>query len=114
MKFLEFTLLPGKTLFIPAFWWYSIKFNKNTSISCFRYRSYMNNFAIAPYIGMYALQIQNVKRNTSKKHSINELNTKPIEDNIVVEERNADSDSTSNIDMLPIDETIKITDPLSF
>lgn len=114
MKFLEFTLLPGKTLFIPAFWWYSIKFNKNTSISCFRYRSYMNNFAIAPYIGMYALQIQNVKRNTSKKHSINELNTKPIEDNIVVEERNVDSDSTSNIDMLPIDETIKITDPLSF
>jgi hypothetical protein len=30
MKCLEFTLLPGKTLFVPAFWWYSIKFNKNT------------------------------------------------------------------------------------
>ena len=31
MKCLEFTLTPGKTLFIPAFWWYSIKFNKNTA-----------------------------------------------------------------------------------
>jgi hypothetical protein len=75
MKCLEFTLLPGKTLFIPAFWWYSIQFNKNTSISCFRYRTYMNNIAITPYIAMYALQIQNVKRNTEKKHDITELNT---------------------------------------
>lgn len=75
IKCLEFTLQPGKTVFIPAFWWYSIKFNKNTSISCFRYRTYMNNIAISPYIAMYALQIQNVKRNVAKKASIEELNT---------------------------------------
>jgi hypothetical protein len=77
MKCLEFTLTPGKTLYIPAYWWYSIKFNKNTSISCFNYRTYMNNIAVAPYIGMHALQIQNVKRNVVKKASINELN-KPV------------------------------------
>ena len=75
MKCLEFTLTPGKTLFLPAYWWYSIKFiNSDTSISCFRYRTYMNNAAILPYIGLHALQIQNVKRNTTKKVSINELN----------------------------------------
>jgi hypothetical protein len=74
IKCLEFTLLPGKTIFIPAFWWYSIKLGKNTSISCFRYRTYMNNIAISPYIAMYALQIQNVKRNVAKKASINDLN----------------------------------------
>jgi len=34
----------------------------------------MNNLAITPYIGMHALQIQNVKRNVVKKASINELN----------------------------------------
>lgn len=73
MKCLEFTLVPGKTLFIPAFWWYSIKFNKDTSISCFRYRTYMNNIAITPYVFLHALQLQNVKRNSSKKHNINEL-----------------------------------------
>ena len=56
IKCLEFTLIPGKTLFIPSYWWYSIKFNdNNTSISCFRYRTYMNNIAIVPYIGLHAL-----------------------------------------------------------
>jgi len=74
IKCLEFTLMPGKTLFIPAYWWYSIKFNNNTSISCFRYRTYMNNIAITPYIALYALQIHNVKRDVAKKVSINELN----------------------------------------
>jgi hypothetical protein len=36
----------------------------------------MNNIAISPYIAMYALQIQNVKRNSSKTANINELNKK--------------------------------------
>ena len=74
IKCLEFTLTPGKTLYLPAYWWYSIKFNNNTSISVFRYRTYLNNLAITPYICMHALQIQNVKRNTVKKVSIQELN----------------------------------------
>lgn len=34
----------------------------------------MNNVAVAPYIGMHALQIQNVKRNVVKKVSIDEIN----------------------------------------
>jgi hypothetical protein len=37
----------------------------------------MNNVAVIPYIGMHALQIQNVKRNTVKKVSINVLNNDP-------------------------------------
>lgn len=76
VKCLEFTLKPGKTLFIPAYWWYSIKFiSSNTSISCFHYRTYMNNIAITPYIALHALQIQNVKRDMVKKVSIQSLNT---------------------------------------
>ena len=67
IKCLEFTLLPGKTLYIPAYWWYSIQFGANTSISTMFYRTYMNNLAIAPYIGLHALQIQNVKRDVVKK-----------------------------------------------
>ena len=85
IKCLEFTLLPGKTLFIPAYWWYSIKFNKNTSISCFHYRTYMNNAAIVPYIGMHGLQIQNVKRNVVKKASIKELNNE-INEQVIIED----------------------------
>ena len=79
MKCLEFTLTPGKTLFLPAYWWYSIKFiSSDTSISCFRYRTYMNNIAVLPYIGLHALQIQNVKRNVAKKANIDELNNEIV------------------------------------
>jgi len=78
IKCLEFTLIPGKTIYIPSYWWYSIKFNENTSISCFSYRTYMNNLAILPYICLHALQIQNVKRDVVKKVSINELNKNEI------------------------------------
>ena len=103
MKCLEFTLTPGKTLFIPAYWWYTIKFQKNTSISCFHYRTYMNNIAVIPYIGMHALQIQNVKRNSVKKASISELNNELIErkeeeeQNVVIESNT----NTTNINNLP-------------
>ena len=39
----------------------------------------MNNIAISPYIAMYALQIQNVKRNSSKTAKINVLNKQDVE-----------------------------------
>jgi len=67
IKCLEIELVPGKFLFIPAYWWYSFKFSENTSVSCFRYRTYMNNIAISPNIAMYALQNQNVERKIAKK-----------------------------------------------
>jgi hypothetical protein len=111
IKCLEFTLLPGKTLFIPAYWWYSIKFNNKTSISCFHYRTYMNNIAISPYIGMHALQIQNVKRNTVKKASINELNSEinvsekvtneTLVDNKINVETEIDNNTGTALDKLP-------------
>jgi hypothetical protein len=95
IKCLEFTLLPGKTIYIPAYWWYSIKLNKETSIACFRYRTYMNNIAISPYIAMYALQIQNVQRNSTKKMDVQELNKKSSEEKelIVQEETELKTDS---------------------
>lgn len=74
VKCLEIVLTPGKFLFIPAYWWYSFKFADNTSVSCFNYRTYMNNIAISPHIFMYALQNQNVERKIAKKIDIKELN----------------------------------------
>jgi hypothetical protein len=74
IKCLEFTVTQGKALYIPAYWWYSIKFNKNTSISCFKYKTYMNCVSIIPDLTLYGLQLQNIKRNTvkiSKKYNIN-------------------------------------------
>jgi len=66
IKCLEFTVTQGKALYIPAYWWYSIKFNKNTSISCFKYKTYMNCVSIIPDLSLHGLQLQNIKRNTVK------------------------------------------------
>ena len=69
VKFLEFTLLPGKTFYLPAYWWYSIAFlDTNTSVSVFNYRTYLNNLAISPYFALHALQLQNVKRTVVKSN----------------------------------------------
>jgi hypothetical protein len=76
MKCLDVVLNPGQTINIPAYWWYSIQFEKETCIACFRYRTYMNNAAIVPHIAMHALQLQNVKREVVKKHDIKDLNNK--------------------------------------
>ena len=94
LKCLEFTLTPGKTLYIPANWWYSIKFNSyDTSISCFRYRTYMNNVAIIPYIFIYVLQMQNVKRNMNKKAVFIESTSKEYDSLTELEKENECLDS---------------------
>jgi len=84
IKCLEIVLTPGKFLFIPAYWWYSFKFAENTSVSCFRYRTYMNNIAISPNIFMYALQNQNVERKIAKKIDLK----KPVEEQEIKEDIN--------------------------
>lgn len=74
IKCLEFTVTQGKAIYIPAYWWYSIIFHKNTSISCFKYKTYMNCISIIPDLTLYGLQLQNIKRNTvkiSKKYNMN-------------------------------------------
>lgn len=78
VKCLEIVLTPGKFLFIPAYWWYSFKFAENTSVSSFKYRTYMNNIAISPHIFMYALQNQNVERKTAKQIDIKTLQQKEV------------------------------------
>jgi len=101
IKCLEIVLNPGKFLFIPAYWWYSFKFSENSSISCFRYRTYMNNIAISPNIFMYALQNQNVERKVAKKIDIKHLNS---------------SDSTretTNINDLSLSEAIRSEEPIT-
>jgi hypothetical protein len=71
VKFAEFTLTPGKVLFIPPYWWYSIQFvNAETSISSFKYRTYMNQLAILPYTTLHLLQMQNIKRVGTKINAI--------------------------------------------
>ena len=68
MKTLEIELTPSKIIYIPAYWWYSIKFMEPlTSVCVFKYRTYMNTVAILPKLCMKTLQRQNTKREIVKK-----------------------------------------------
>ncbi len=82
IKCLEIVLVPGKFLYIPAYWWYTFKFNEDTSVSCFKYKTYMNNVAISPKIFLYAIQNQNVEHKIAKQINIKHLQGKPPNSNI--------------------------------
>ena len=67
IKTLEVELVPGKIVFIPAYWWYSIKFYDGATVCAFKYRTYMNTISILPHLFLHFLQRQNVKRATVKR-----------------------------------------------
>jgi hypothetical protein len=115
IKCLEIVLEPGRILYIPAYWWYSFKYNSSsTSVSCLKYRTYMNNLAICPNIFMYALQNQNVERKIAKKIDIKHLqennNNKIVDTNLNKEimEINKDlilnNNNNNNNNILPASE----------
>lgn len=62
VKVLEMDLKKGDIIHIPAYWWYSIHFNKLTNICNFSYRTYANTFSILPKLCIHFLQQMNVKR----------------------------------------------------
>ena len=71
IKTLEVELYQGMAIFIPAYWWYSIKFiGSETSVCSFKYQTYMNTISIMPQLIMSALQNINTKRDTIEKRAI--------------------------------------------
>ena len=61
VKSLEIQLKKNDIIFVPAYWWFSVKYDNNTSICMFKYRTYMNTVAILPDIVMSTLQSLNTK-----------------------------------------------------
>ena len=67
VKVLDITLNKGEIIYIPAYWWYSIEYEKLSSICTFKYRTFMNVLAISPELILTMLQGQNIKRDVVKK-----------------------------------------------
>ena len=61
VKFIEIDLVPGDIIYIPAYWWYSVKYMDLTCTLMFKYRTYMNTIAISPQLIIRMLQKLNVK-----------------------------------------------------
>jgi hypothetical protein len=86
IKCLDIVMQKGQILFLPAYWWYSIEYGKETSLSTFKYKTYMNTIAILPKIVMKLLQNQNVKNNTVEK----------LENKNIKADADADADADAN------------------
>lgn len=98
IKCLEIKLTKGKCIFIPAFWWYSFKYEtNNSSILSLKYRTYMNNVTIFPQIFLSILQNQNIVRNYVKK--IENIKTNKEKQKIEEQqEQQEQQEETENID----------------
>ena len=72
LKFLEFDVMPGFMLYIPPYWWYSIKFSdgQETVVSGFTYNTMMNCITNIPNWALYYLQQHNTKTRIAKTIAI--------------------------------------------
>ena len=64
---MEFKATKGDVIFIPAYWWNSVKYGKSSRVLLFQYITYTNALAISPHLIRHVLQRQNIKHRTLKK-----------------------------------------------
>jgi hypothetical protein len=82
IKFLEFDVFQGYTLFIPPYWWYSIQFTSNTSIYAITYNSLMNVVSYSPQWVLYFIQQQNIFKKEAKTTTPEQKEDEQIVDKI--------------------------------
>jgi hypothetical protein len=88
MKFLEFDVNPGYVLYIPPYWWYSIKFSGDNNLICgVTYNSIMNYVANIPNLTLYFIQQHNIKKKITKTLDIDRDgdNDRPTDSNNIIE-----------------------------
>lgn len=68
MQFLEFDIVPGFMLYIPPYWWYSIKYSgdADTLVTGFSYNTIMNCVANIPKWALYYMQQDNTNTRIAK------------------------------------------------
>ena len=79
IKCLDIELTKGQILYIPSYWFYSIKYIEKSIICNFKYSTFMNNLAILPEYIMQVLQNNNTKK---KLTDIKNIVKKPLDNKI--------------------------------
>jgi hypothetical protein len=68
VKCMDFTVNKGQIVFIPAYWWISIRFDSpKTTVCCFKYKTFMNTIAIIPKLFLRMVNQHNNIKNTLEK-----------------------------------------------
>jgi hypothetical protein len=100
IKCLEIILTRGKCIYIPAYWYYSIKYEKNSSLCSMKYKTYFNTISIFPQLCLYFLQNQNVITHYIKKIDVCQEPEQEQEKNIPKNPENETEKTTTKIDDL--------------
>jgi hypothetical protein len=96
LKFLEFVVPVGHILFIPPYWWYSIKYSDEPDTCAFTctYNTVINRLAHIKDIALYMLQQQNItKKITKTLNLINDENENNEIKSTVIPEQSVDQSS---------------------
>ena len=90
----------GDLIFIPAYWWYSIKYNIRSTLLNMKYKTYMNIVSLTPTLVVHYLQTLNVKFNTERTLSKQNIQgeTKRQENTIVVNDE-ANNNVSNNVNI---------------
>ena len=82
LKFLEFDVNAGNVLYIPPYWWYSIKYSNepNTMICGVIYNSIVNCIANTPDWVLYFLQQHNIHKKVVKT-----IDTTKTDENVLID-----------------------------
>ena len=70
VKCIEFVVTKGSLIFIPAYWWYSIRLEKDACVCSIQYTTFMNVLATLPNFCIGVLQRQNTKTKTLPTYSL--------------------------------------------
>jgi len=83
IKFLEFDVFAGYILYIPPYWFYSIKYSNEDENTIFNitYNSAINFVANIPNYAMYLLEQQNTKKKIVKTLDLDQTKTTSITEN---------------------------------
>jgi len=120
IKFLEFDVLAGHILYIPPYWWYSIKYSDEPNTCAFvcTYNTLINRIANISDIGMYMLQQQNITKKMVGTLNLQGLGLdQSLDQDSNHTENNSDShdishdsshDSSHDTSTSQVEETIKI------
>lgn len=67
IKITDVIVKEGQMIYIPSYWWYSIKMIETSSITVLKYKPIMNVIANTPHYFRYFLQQQNIQKRFYKK-----------------------------------------------
>jgi ribosomal protein L16 Arg81 hydroxylase len=88
IKFMEFDVHPGFVLYIPPYWWYSIKLvGDNTLATTITYKTIMNYMATLPDLARYYIQQTNIQKKVARTMDLE----KTVETEPLVEETISDT-----------------------